>query len=43
MDKNPFAEIVALFNKLSLPQRVMIGGGIAVTVVMIGVLLTFFK
>ena len=43
MDKNPFAEIVALFNKLTLPQRVMIGGGIAVTVVMIGVLLTFLN
>ena len=43
MDKNPLAEIVALFNKLSLPQRVMIGGGIGLTIVMIGVLLTFLN
>jgi flagellar M-ring protein FliF len=43
MDKNPLSEIGALFNKLSMPQRILIGGGIGLTIIIIGVLLTFLN
>ncbi len=43
MNKNPLEAILNLFNRLSLQQKILIVGSVALTVILIGVLLFFLN
>ena len=43
MNKNPFSELFGIFNKLGMSQKIMLGGVLIVTVVMLGVLVIFLN
>lgn len=38
MNKNPFGQLLAIFNRLAMPQKIMIGGVVVGTIVLLGVL-----
>ena len=43
MNKNPFSQLFGIFNRLAMPQKIMIGGVVIGTVVMLGVLIGFLN
>lgn len=43
MNKNPFEAILGIFNKLSLQQKILIGGAVAIAVVLVGLLVVFLN
>lgn len=38
MNKNPLAQLLGIFNRLAMPQKIMIGGVVVGTIVLLGVL-----
>ncbi len=43
MKDNPFGAVLNIFNKLTLQQKLVIGGAVAATVLLLGVLLVFMN
>jgi flagellar M-ring protein FliF len=43
MNKNPFEAVLSIFNRLSLQQKVILGGAVGLTLVVLSVLIMFFN
>jgi len=43
MEKNILSELTALYNKLSVPQKVIIGGAVFATVILLGILMVILN
>jgi flagellar M-ring protein FliF len=43
MNKNPFAQLIEIFNRLAMPQKIMIGVVTISTVVLLGILVGFLN
>jgi len=43
MNKNPFGQLIGIFNRLAMPQKIMIGAVTVGTIVMLGILVGFLN